>query len=289
MGAAPGRWRLDDGRWHFHHGPIDLLIDSDGDDSACDAAVNHAWDRFQGVLAELVPTLARLRSPLGDDGRSCLPADADALPCGPIALRMFGACGPFARDDGLFITPMAAVAGSVADEIILPFRRPGILRAYVNNGGDIALHLTGERHFDVGLVTNLVLPAIDGRFSVAASSTVRGIATSGWRGRSFSLGIADSVTVLADSAAMADAAATIIANHVDVQSPAVQRRPADELKDDTDLGSRLVTVAVGRLSDEEVAAALDSGAAFAEKIRQRSLIRAAAISLGGQARVVRSR
>ena len=68
---------------------------------------------------------------------------------------------------------------------------------------------------------------------------MRGVATSGWRGRSFSLGIADAVTVLAATAAAADAAATIIANAVDLPGhPAIARRPASELEDDSDLGDR---------------------------------------------------
>ena len=202
---------------------------------------------------------------------------------------MIAACLPYAREHGLFITPMAAVAGSVADEIIAAFRRLGILRAYVNNGGDIALHLAPGQQYDVGVVTDLALPAIDGRFGIDASSAVRGIATSGWRGRSFSLGIADSVTVLAATGALADAAATMIANHVNADSSAVTRRPANELKDDTDLGDRLVTVAVGALSQAEIGAALDGGADFAERVRRQGLIAGAAISLAGQARVVRSR
>ena len=86
---------------------------------------------------------------------------------------------------------------------------------------------------------------------------MRGIATSGQGGRSFSLGIADAVTVLARRAADADAAATMIANAVDLDHPAIQRRPAVRLDPDSDLGDLPVTVAVGDLSRSEVAAALD--------------------------------
>ena len=280
--GSASRRQLADGRWHFQHGPIDLVIDCDGDRQACDAALRQAWMRFQEVLAELVPELARLRSPVAADTRIGDPREQR------IAARMVDACRPYARHYGLFITPMAAVAGSVADEIVTSFRRGGVVRAYINNGGDIALHLAPGQRYDVGVVTNLVLPGIDGRFSIEASATVRGIATSGWRGRSFSLGIADSVTVLAQTGATADAAATMIANRVNVESPAVQRRAAAELKDDSDLGERLVTVAVGSLSGSEIATALAGGAAFAEEIRRRGLIAAAALSLQGQARVVRS-
>ena len=90
-----------------------------------------------------------------------------------------------------------------------------------------------------------------------------------------------------DGAAAADAAATQVANRVDVASPAVVRRPANELKDDTDLGERLVTVAVGELSQPEVERALAAGAAFADQLRQEGLIAAAALSLQGRSRVVR--
>jgi ApbE superfamily uncharacterized protein (UPF0280 family) len=270
---------LNDGRWHFQHGPIDLIIGCDGDPGACDAALADAWERFQPVLDDLVPQLPALRRAVA----------GDVAVRGAVAAAMVAACRPYGEGLGLFVTPMAAVAGSVADHIATAFDRRGIDRACVNNGGDIALRLSAGHHYDVGLVTDLEWPAVAGRFRIDASSPVRGIATSGWRGRSFSLGIADSVTVLACTGAMADAAATLVANAVDIDSPAVCRRPACTLRDDTDLGDRLVTVAVGALSDLQVATALGSGAAFAASLCRQGLIEAAALTLAGQARVVRSR
>src|SRR5205085_3385494 len=176
---------------------------------------------------------------------------------GVVARRMWHACRPYCAG---FITPMAAVAGSVAQELIAHYAREGVARAWVNNGGDIALHLAPGQSLRVGLFSDLgrlqsAAPAplrIDGDFSVHASMPVRGIATSGWRGRSFSLGIADSVTVLAATAAQADAAATVIANAVDVDHPGIVRRPACELKDDTDLGAIPVTVDVPALHPVDV-------------------------------------
>ena len=83
---------------------------------------------------------------------------------------------------------------------------------------------------------------------IDADDPARGIATSGRHGRSFSLGIADAVTVLARTASQADAAATIIANAVDLPGhPAIVRCPANELQPDSDLGARLVTRDVGAL------------------------------------------
>jgi ApbE superfamily uncharacterized protein (UPF0280 family) len=198
---------------------------------------------------------------------------------------MVGACFPYRER---FITPMAAVAGAVADEMIGSFREdPRIVRAYVNNGGDIALHLGAGQSYKIGLCVDVErikrreAHSLDGDFQLTSAMPVRGIATSGWRGRSFSLGIADSVTVLARTAAAADAAATMIANSVNVEDPAILRRPACELKDDTDLGDRLVTVAVGRLTTGQVQRALQAGMASARELTERGLIHAAALWLQG--------
>src|SRR4051794_18244277 len=279
---SPGavRRRLGARRWHFQHGPIDLIIGADGDIDAVEAAVARAWSRFQFVLQQLVTELPLLRSPVQDVG----------VVTGPVARRMVSACAPHSAE---FITPMAAVAGSVADELIEFFRSdPYIARAYVNNGGDIALHLTPGQSYGIGVYADLARVKrrepfqLDGELTIAADLPVRGVATSGWRGRSFSLGIADSVTVLADCAATADAAATIVANCVNTDDPAILRQPACVLKDDSDLGTRLVTVSVGRLSEQRVEQALASGARRAEALIARGLIHCAALWLQGRARLV---
>jgi uncharacterized protein len=210
---------------------------------------------------------------------------------GPVARRMWNACAPFHSG---FITPMAAVAGAVAQELIACYHRPGIERAWVNNGGDIALHLAPGHAASVGLFADLARfdprdqgpLATDGQFEISAELPVRGVATSGWRGRSFSLGIADSVTVLAATAAEADAAATVIANAVDIDDPGIQRRPASECKDDSDLGDIPVTTNVEQLAPAQVRRALDAGVARAEDLRRGGLIWSAVLVCQGQWRVV---
>ncbi|MSQ59634.1 MAG: UPF0280 family protein [Betaproteobacteria bacterium] len=270
MSSVASCAQLAGGRWHFQHGPIDLIMGAEGEAGMIENAVECAWERFQGVLPELVTELRTLRMPVEQGGQLF----------GTIACRMASACAPFAP---LFITPMAAVAGAVADEMIEFFRIPGIAKAYVNNGGDIALHLTPSTSFRVGMCAggDRKPTALDGAFEVRAETSVRGIATSGWHGRSFSLGIADAVTVLAETAAKADAAATMIANAVNAESPAVVRRPANSLKDDTDLGARLVTVEVGNLTAEEVAQALENGQRAAQGMMTTGLIAAAVLKLKG--------
>ena len=157
-------------------------------------------------------------------------------------------------------------------------------RAYVNDGGDIALHLTPGTTITAAIAARIGLPD---RVAIAHADPVRGIATSGWRGRSFSLGIADAVTVLARTAAEADAAATLIANAVDLPGhPAITRAPAATLQADTDLGDRLVTTAVGPLAPAEIARALAAGAARAEAMRARGLIAAAALFLAARCAAV---
>jgi uncharacterized protein len=205
---------------------------------------------------------------------------------GVVARRMHAAVAPYAADG--FITPMAAVAGSVAEEILAAMLNAASLdQAYVNNGGDIALHLGEGEHFSVGLMDRPDRDGVMRTMKVEADDPVRGIATSGRHGRSFSLGIADAVTVLAGTASQADAAATIIANAVDLPGhPAIIRKPASELQPDSDLGARLVTRDVGGLSQDEITAALESGAECARQLFDRGLIEGAVLQLCGGMLVV---
>jgi len=260
---------LPGGRWHFQHGPIDIVIGADGDAAALTAAHEAAWQRFQTVLPELVAELPTLRLPV----RGPCPLQ------GVIARRMWNACRPH---HSAFITPMAAVAGSVAQELIGAYARDGITRAWVNNGGDIALHLAPGASLRVGLFADLARLdptdiGVDGHFDVDHAMPVRGVATSGWRGRSFSLGIADSVTVLARTAAQADAAATMIANAVNVTDARIRRAPANALKDDSDLGEIDVTVDVPPLPSELVQRALQAGQRRARELQRDGLIHAAVL------------
>jgi len=270
-------------RLHLQHGPIDLVIGAEGTATALQAAHAEAWQTFRGLLAELVLDLPPLRRPVRPGAEPPLRH--------AVARRMWLACAPHAAS-GSFITPMAAVAGAVAEHMLRSYQRRGITRAWVNNGGDIALHLTPGTQLNVGLFADLARLdarqlkhglALDGHFTISAAMPVRGIATSGWRGRSFSLGIADSVTVLATTASAADAAATMVANAVDLPGhPGIVRRPASALKDHSELGELPVTVDVPRLSAEERHAALQAGLQRAQDLRARGLITAAALVCQGE-------
>jgi uncharacterized protein len=151
------------------------------------------------------------------------------------------------------------------------------------------LRVTPGHALDIGVAGEFsrgAVPAINGRVRLDAASGVGGIATSGARGRSFSLGIADSVTILARDAATADVVATLVANAVDLDSPAVHRRPARELDPDSDLRDLAVTVSVGTLAPGEIAAALGGGLERALDYRRRGLIVDAALMLKGRTRTL---
>ena len=260
MTQGPQAALLPDGRrLHLHHGPIDLIIEATG--RAREAAYARAVDRFDTLLARLVEELPALRRPL----------DGSAFE-GPVARRMARAVKPFADT---FVTPMAAVAGAVADEMLAALVGDAeIEKAYVNNGGDIAFHLAR------GQTVTSLSPAGDIR--ITAESPSRGLATSGWRGRSHSLGIADAVTVAAQTAAAADVAATLIANTVDLPGhPAIDRVPASDLSPDSDLGNLLVTTGVASLTSKETKSAIVRGMRIAEGFVESGLIHEAALALNG--------
>ena len=271
-----------DNRLHLQQGPIDIIAHVDAPEEVRKRLYSTASHRFSTVLDELVAELDLLKQPTSAD----LPD-----PKGGIAQKMCFAV----RGSNIFVTPMAAVAGAVAEEILeaMLFEVKNqdpcleeIQRMYVNNGGDIAFWLNAGESFSIGVVDNPGIPELNARVSLAYESPVRGIATSGWRGRSLSLGIADAVTVLAGSAATADAAATLIANDVNVDYPGILKRPASEVKDESDLGMLPVTVDVPPLPVDQISEALKRGAQTAGNFIWTGKIEAAYLSLQKQTLVV---
>jgi ApbE superfamily uncharacterized protein (UPF0280 family) len=262
---------LPDGRLVLEDGPIRLVIGIEGPRAALAAAREAALAALDGLLGALSAELPVLRAPL--DGPM-------PVLIHPVARRMAEACWPHRAR---FVTPMAAVAGAIAEHVRDAIAAVACVEtAWVNNGGDIALHLAPGTSLRIGLVQDLGRGVAEGMAVLRAGDAVRGIATSGWPGRSFSLGVADAVTVLAADAADADAAATLIANAVDAEHGAISRVPACSLDPDSDLGELPVTVAVGRLPPALVAAALTRGFGEAERMVARGWIRAACLRCQGQ-------
>lgn len=262
---------LDQERLHLQHGPIDLILAAHDAADERKAAYDAALKRFETVLSEIVEELSILRLPVHRDTPN---------PAGETSKRMVNAVRPFFAH---FVTPMAAVAGSVADTVLAAMTATAPLtRGYVNNGGDIAIHLSDGAQFELAMKDHQAGDL--GRITITSEQAPRGIATSGRHGRSHSIGIADSVTVLAPTAAMADAAATLIANAVDLPGhKAIRRCPASEISDNTDLGDRLVVTGLGHLSQSETATALEGGFRQASALQNAGLISAVALFLNGQA------
>ncbi|ASJ71361.1 UPF0280 family protein [Granulosicoccus antarcticus] len=275
---GPARVNSGTPRLHLQHGPIDVIIEAVGRADEVEKSYQQAGQAFSSVLDVLVAQLALLRQTISDE------YETDRF-SGDIARRMFRAAEPF-RD--YWVTPMIAVAGAVADHLLAAMRTGRELdRIQVNNGGDIALYLSPDSTCRIGICTSTSSTQHADVISLHADSGIGGVATSGWQGRSYSLGIADAVTVLADDAASADAAATLIANAIDLpDSSKVRRVAANCLSPDSDLGERLVTIAVERLCAAEKQSALQTGCTCARQLLERGLIAGAYLNLQGSSRVV---
>jgi hypothetical protein len=176
--SAPTIQALPGDRLHLQHGPIDVVLRAWGAEAAVAEAYEAAMVRFSGILPELAGELVELRKPMSERPRVE----------GAVARRMVAACRPYRE----FVTPMAAVAGAVADEILAAMTDAAPLdRAFVNDGGDIAVHLTEGESLAVAMAADFArgpVPAVNGRLVLRFEDGIGGIATSGAQGRSFSLG-----------------------------------------------------------------------------------------------------
>lgn len=274
VGQAIVRIMEDGKRLHLQHGPIDIIAQAFGDQAEVGKAYELAADYFQNVLEAVVNDLALLKRPVGD---------IDPAKLGAIGQRMYQVAFKF--NGGHYVTPMAGVAGTISDGVIAAMSVGSDLqKIYVNNGGDIAFRVKESESFTAGIVNNLDRPELNGTVVLSQSDDVAGVATSGWRGRSQSMGIADAVTVLAKSAADADVAATLIAGDVWVEDPAVHQRRAIDEDEHSDLGAHLITTEVGAISFFKKQQALERGLQTAANFMQRGLIRGAYLSLQGETR-----
>ena len=265
-------------RIYLQHGPIDIFAQIDADDINTEAdAAKLLGEKFKNVLPSLCSELPILRS------------NVDSIvepPTSIVGRKMFDNAVRFSAYD--VVTPMIAVAGSVADYICdLIDGAFTTRRIIVNNGGDIAFRLGEGQTMSAGICDDISRLEISAIMTLVHNSGVAGIATSGWKGRSFSLGIADAVTVLAETAAQADVAATLIGNAVDLPgSRKVRREAARRIAPDSDLRDRKVTVSVARLADEEKQAALDRGIKVADRLSRARLIHSAYLTLQGRRRIL---
>ncbi len=271
---------LPDNRLHLQQGPINLVIKAYGPDIAVYKSYKKAIAGFEDILPGLVQNLPLLRQPVNHRDHRAHRTHRTQIEDCPTAQRMLKAVSCY---DHIFVTPMASVAGAVADEILsIMYDVLGIEKILVNNGGDIAIYLAQNQTINIGVVPCLAEAIAEAKITVTAQDQIGGIATSGWNGNSYSLGIADAVTVLAPNAANADVAATLIANKVNVDDKAIRRKPAYELDDHSDLSHRLVTVRVDPLPEIKIKTALNKGLDFAYELVRKRHISSVLLSLQGQ-------
>jgi len=137
---------------------------------------------------------------------SLVPLEKDVL-APPIIRSMLKAAA--AADVG----PMAAVAGAIAEYVGRDLLQTGLQEVMVENGGDIFLQRNRESVAAIFAGQSPLNQKIG--IKIPANLMPVGLCTSsGTVGHSLSLGKADSVTVLAPSALLADAAATRLGNEV---------------------------------------------------------------------------
>jgi hypothetical protein len=182
--------------------------------------------------------------------------------------------------DETTLTPMAAVAGSVADAMKEYLKNEGIDLVSVNNGGDISIFNKYGRKLVINIGDIPTGEALPYMLNID-HLTDYGIATSGFGGRSFTLGLADSVTVIAETGALADAAATYICNCTNIDSDQVIRQKASEIDPLTDIPDELVTLRINQLNERDIFKSLENGLIMANNIKENKYIYDTVITLQG--------
>ena len=264
------------------YGPITLTIQAWDKDGPNPDLAGRAGEYSFGLL----PRLARARE-LFRRGRATLSRPLSE----PMLEKMCRAAEAVGQKD---LGPMAGVAGAVADEVLGWLKAAGASRIIVENGGDLAIYLSPGQKAAVGIKIRLADPRPSFRLELSGDRAAYwGVATSGsLGGRGLSLGLADAAVCFKaglaggegpGAGAVADAAATAVANSCQVDSPAVKRTPAELLDPNTDIPGLQVITGIGRLREEERDAALNKAQRFAQELVDKKVLAGALIFLrGGQ-------
>jgi hypothetical protein len=202
--------------------------------------------------------------------------DIEDLPEDELALGMIRSTRAIGDHD---LTPMAAVAGTIADAVADWLLERGLTRIIVDNGGDIAIRLARGETATVGVRPQVTSPLISHVIHLDSGRSTWGVTTSGMGGRSFTRGIASAVTVLAADASVADAAATAVANACFVEDKGIIQLPAENIDPNSDLAGINVTTEVGSLSTDKISIALNAARRKAEYLSQKDVIIGAFITL----------
>lgn len=241
-------------------GPMRLVID---------ARVGQVAQPQQALRAaeeavRFLEGVAAARPFLGRGYRESMPRVTD-----PLALKMIASVQAVGDED---LTPMAAVAGAMADAVADFLFARGMTRVLVDNGGDVAVRSCDGEPVRVGIRPQVDRKGISDVVLLGPERTAWGIATSGFGGRSLTRGVLESATVVAADASLADAAATAVANAGSVADGAVVRMPAEAIDPYTDIAGLDVTARIGPLAEERRQQAVDHAIRRAEELIERRII-----------------
>ena len=241
-------------------GPASLVVTAERAGKTCDIDRKKVEDYLATILGDIRDCLPVLRQKAQRILRTAHMPGA--------AVKMIDAVK---KVDEATLTPMAAVAGTIS-EMVRDFIGGSISDfVSVNNGGDIAVRNDTGREVRIGIGdirTGRTTPYV---LKITGLNTF-GIATSGFGGRSLTLGLADIVTVIAENSAVADAAATFLCNSVNIGTDKVKRKKASEIDPSTDIPDELVTVLIGGLDEGEIQEALNKGLTAASHLKKRDVI-----------------
>lgn len=197
----------------------------------------------------------------------------------PLALEMIQSALAVGDQD---LTPMAAVAGTIADAVADFLYHRGMTRVVVNNGGDISVRLSGKETVRVGIREDILSEAFSQVVVLNTERVSWGVATSGLGGRSLTRGIASAATVIAQRASVADAAATAVANASFVAHDKVICRKAETVDPRTDIPELPVTVEVGTLNREIKVIAVSHAMKRARELVERGVILGGFVAVAGE-------
>lgn len=261
---------LKPGKYYLDYGPMQMTLQAFNHDEPLDEEIKAAAAYACELLKELSANLQLARIPAVHIKKT------ENLPL--ILKKMIDATKK-CQDPSL--TPMAAVAGSMADLVADYLVLKGATRAIVNNGGDIALRIEDDNPIRVGIASYIDAPSYDYVIQLDRRSAVRGIATSGLGGRSFTKGIAFAVVCLGADGGTADACATVVANNVYYPHPGIKQMAAEKLDPSTDIAGQLVTVSVEGVDSGTYQKALRNGLDKARQFYQQDLLKGAILFVGG--------
>lgn len=234
-----GAFVLPDERVFIDYGPVSMTISVLHAGKMNSALALEAFPLIKSLLAELgrvLPEVKKYPSELKREklsGVARLMADAVVATSDP------------------YLTPMAAVAGSISQLVVEDLKRKGAEKVVVNNGGDIALFLQADEKLTIGVVDDISALSIGHRVCLSSEMKIGGVCTSGLGGRSFTTGIASAVTVFSEHCSDADALATLLAGRSLIVSDKVHTIIAAELDPDSDIADQEVVIGLDVLTEEE--------------------------------------